>query len=244
MEKLKEISVQIEKEKQGQSGGTNSCDQENSSEFSFTSGYRSSNSEEENISDHDVTQTESKGNVVSLEDKTRSPPCEELPDLEQVKLSDEDTSEETDQVHKISFVNSSGTVMATSGSMASEEVFRNESCSTPKEDLLLKVREISECLSRTASPSIFGSSESSLVFMDQTGKVLATSKSCMSPYGSRRNIKIVESKMINGSYPSSPLLGRYQSPLTFKSQESLSFSVWEKLKEISRNLESQNNMNL
>ena len=107
-------------------------------------------------------------------------------------------------------------------------------------ELLSTIHQLSDCFIKSSSPSYFdqSSSLSPLVFIDRTGRVLATSNTCST---SNNIIRVVESKLFsNDSTPSSPILQRYPSTSVYRSQDSVSSSTvsdWIRIKEISRHLE-------
>ena len=110
-------------------------------------------------------------------------------------------------------------------------------------ELLSTIHQLSDCFIRSSSPSYFdqSSSLSPLVFMDRTGRVLATSNTSNTCSTSNNIIRVVESKLFsNDSTPSSPVLQRYPSTSVYRSQDSVSSSTvsdWIRIKEISRHLE-------
>ena len=176
------------------------------------------------------------------------PGCEELPDLECVKtqvksvqavnanIADTFPYSENKHQHpacfspdtrrKISFLNSDGTVVASSG-LGSHEVVRSSLEPIPdSEDVFTRLRKISDTLGpRTRIP---GPDEGSLVFVDTGGRVLATTH-VQSPPGVRRQVKTVESRLLSGALP--------LASAPSQTLETPASPAWVRMREISRHLE-------
>ena len=132
---------------------------------------------------------------------------------------------------RISFTNSTGLILASSEvnlkeEDTQEEVIKNISTATSNEDLFVRLKLLSKSISTSYNDLL--SPTPSMFFVDQNGRVLATSTS---PRGSRKNVKTVESQLLSGTVPTN-------SSSSGHIREMPSFEIWDKLKEISRNIES------
>ena len=175
------------------------------------------------------------------------PGCEELPDLECVKtvqavtanIADTFPYRENKQVpvcfspatsRKISFMNSDGKVVASSGLVGSHEVVKSSLDPIPDaEDVFTRLRKISDNIGpRTRIPD---PGHGSLVFVDRLGRVLATTN-VRSPGGQRRQVKTVESHQLSGALPPPPLASP-PSPIMVTPAS----PAWVRMREISRQLE-------
>ena len=174
-------------------------------------------------------------------------PSEELPDLECVKtvqavtanIADTFPYRENKQVpvcfspatrRKISFMNSDGKVVASSGRVGSHEVVKSSLDPIPDaEDVFTRLRKISDNIGpRTRIPD---PGHGSLVFVDRLGRVLATTN-VRSPGGQRRQVKTVESHQLSGALPPPPLASP-PSPIMVTPAS----PAWVRMREISRQLE-------
>ena len=177
-----------------------------------------------------------------------APGCEELPDLECVKnvkpvrdnISDSFPYHENKQpelfapasMRKISFLNSDGKVVASSG-LGSDEVVRSSlDIKSDHDNVFSRIRKISDNLG--PKTRIRDQDHSSLVFVDQMGRVLATSN-VKSPPGVRRRVKTVESRLLSGALPT-PAREEAETELALAAPPS-SAPAWVRLKEISKHLE-------
>ena len=175
------------------------------------------------------------------------PGCEELPDLECVKtvqavtanIADTFPYRENKQLpecfspatrRKISFLNSDGKVVASSGLVGSDEVVRSSLDPIPDaEGVFTRLRKISDNIGpRTRIPE---PGHGSLVFVDRLGRVLATTN-VRSPGGERRQVKTVESHQLSGALPPPPLASP-PSPIMVTPAS----PAWVRMREISRQLE-------
>ena len=172
------------------------------------------------------------------------PGCEELPDLECVKnvkpVRDNISDSENKQpelfapasMRKISFLNSDGKVVASSG-LGSDEVVRSSlDIKSDHDNVFSRIRKISDNLG--PKTRIRDQDHSSLVFVDQMGRVLATSN-VKSPPGVRRRVKTVESRLLSGALPT-PTREEAETELALAAPPS-SAPAWVRLKEISKHLE-------